>query len=245
MSVRAEVPAILRVPRAEFIEERWDYRAGEHVTILAPTGNGKTTLAYQLLNATATEQLPAVSLVMKPKDATAVQFTKAAGFRRVAQWPPVPSPWHPQKSRGYTLWPRHQMRDHEATLDHQAHVFHEALVDSYARGRRILFGDELYSLDNELGLRSDLVCIWTKGRSMACGLWGASQKPSHVPLWAYSQATHLFLSWDPDIRAQQRYGEIGGMDTDLIRAGLAQLDEFEWVYIHRAGRRSSICIVEA
>lgn len=238
-----DVPAILRVSRDEFISDRWDYQTGEHVTCLAPTGNGKTTLMYQLLDATATEERPAVSLVMKPRDATAVAFTRDAGFRRIASWPPVPSPWHPGKQRGYTLWPRHQLRNHPATLDHQEQVFGAALTDCYARGGRIVFADELYSLDNELGLRDELVCIWTKGRSMGCGLWGASQKPSHVPLWAYSQATHMFLSWDPDVRAQQRYGEIGGMDPDLIRSGVEQLDEYEWLYVHRAGRRSSICIV--
>jgi len=180
---RAGVLPILRVPREEFIAERWAYEPGEHVTVLAPTGNGKTTLMYQLLDATATERVPAVSLVMKPRDSTAVQFTKRAGFRRVAAWPPPPSPWHPRRQRGYTLWPRHRLRDPLATLDHQEAVFREALLDSYARGRRIVFADELYSLDNELGLRDELVCIWTKGRSMECGLWGASQKPSHVPLW--------------------------------------------------------------
>jgi hypothetical protein len=240
-----DVPPILRVPREDFIRDRWHYQTGEHVTTLAPTGNGKTTLMYQLLHATATPEVPAVSLVMKPRDSTAVAFTKAAGFRRVRTWPPPPSLWQPRKPAGYTLWPRHQLRNHGATLDHQEQVFGEALTDCYARGRRIVFGDELYSLDNELGLRDELVCIWTKGRSMQCGLWGASQKPSHVPLWAYSQATHVFLSWDPDIRAQQRYGEIGGMDPDLIRAGLDQLDEYEWVYVHRAGRKSTICIVGA
>lgn len=240
-----DVPAILRVSRDDFVNDRFHYETGEHVTCLAPTGNGKTTLMYQLLHATATEDVPAVSLVMKPRDATAVQFGRQAGFRRVATWPAPPSPWHPGRQRGYTLWPRHQLRNHAATLDHQERVFGDALTDCYARGKRIVFADELYSLDNELGLRDELVCIWTKGRSMGCGLWGASQKPSHVPLWAYSQATHMFLSWDPDVRAQQRYGEIGGMDPDLIRSGVEQLDEYEWVYIHRAGRRSSICIVGA
>lgn len=243
MATTRDVPAILRVDRGEFIDERWHYQTGEHVTCLAPTGNGKTTLMYQLLHATATEEVPAVSLVMKPRDSTAVKFTKESGFRRVSSWPPPPSPWHPGKPRGYTLWPRHQLRDHAATLDHQEAVFGAALTDCYARGKRIVFADELYSLDNELGLRDPLVCIWTKGRSMGCGLWGASQKPSHVPLWAYSQAVHMFLSWDPDVRAQQRYGEIGGMDPDLIRSGVEQLDEYEWLYIHRAGRRSSLCIV--
>ena len=50
-----EVPQILRVPREEFVTQRWHYEPGEHVTLLAPTGNGKTTLAYELLNVTASD----------------------------------------------------------------------------------------------------------------------------------------------------------------------------------------------
>lgn len=241
---RTEVPGILRVPREEFVTQRWHYEPGEHVTLLAPTGNGKTTLAYELLNVTASEEVPAVSLVMKPKDETVSAFSRANGFQHVRSWPPPRRPWR-DPPRGYTLWPRHDLRNNAWTLDHQEQVLGYALTDCYARGNKIVFADELYSLDNELGLRDELVCIWTKGRSMRTGLWGASQKPSHVPLWAYSQATHMFLSWDPDVRAQQRYGEIGGMDPDLIRSGVEQLDEYEWVYVHRQGRRSSICIVSA
>lgn len=236
---------IVRYDRAHFIAERFHYEAGEHLTCMAPTGNGKTTLLYQLADSVAHEKLPVVALVMKPKDETVKEFSKAAGFKTVRHWPPPRNPWGGRQQRGYTVWPRHNLRDHRATLDHQERVLGTTLVECYATGNKIVFADELYSLDNELGLRDELVCIWTKGRSMGTGLWGASQKPSHVPLWAYSQATHMFLSWDPDVRAQQRYGEIGGMDPDLIRSGVEQLDEYEWLYIHRAGRQSSICIVSS
>jgi hypothetical protein len=236
---------IVRYDRQHFIAERFHYLPGEHLTCMAPTGNGKTTLLYQLLDATASERLPAVALVMKPKDDTVKSFSNRAGFRTVRTWPPPRVPWQSRKARGYTVWPRHDLRNHRWTLDHQERVLGYTLVDCYATGNKIIFADELYSLDNELGLRDELVCIWTKGRSMGAGLWGASQKPSHVPLWAYSQATHMFLSWDPDVRAQVRYGEIGGMDPDLIRSGVEQLDEFEWLYIHRKGRQSSICIVSS
>lgn len=241
----AAPPEIVRFGREEFLADRWHYRAGEHVTFIAPTGAGKTTLMYQLLEVTAHEDLPAVVLVMKPRDTTARDFTKRNGYRRVTTWPPAPSIWQPGKRAGYTLWPRHQMYDPRSTREHQARVFGYAMLDCYAKGSKIIAADELYSLDNELDLGEELVCVWTKGRSMDCGLWGATQKPSHVPLWAYSQATHLFLSYDPDKRARDRFREIGGMDPKLVEAGVDRLDEFEWVYVHRKGRSSTICLIAA
>lgn len=241
----ATLPAILRVPRVEFLTRRWQYRPGEHVTFIAPTGNGKTTLANELLSVTASPELPALQLVMKPKDETAQEWGKALEFRRVSTWPPPPSVWRPRKPPGYLVWPKHQMYDPRATQARHAHIMGYAILDSYAKGNRILFADELYSLDAELGLGTELVTVWTKGRSMGTGLWGATQKPTHVPLWAYSQARHMFLSYDPDKRARDRYKEIAGMDPALIESGVSQLNEFEWVYVRLAGRQSTICIVGA
>lgn len=234
---------LARFPRDEFIATRWAYKRGEHTTFIAPTGNGKTTLALQLVDKTATEQTPALVLAMKPKDETVDKFRQESRFRVVRHWPPVFSKWSPVKPRGWILQPTHLYN--EADDERHAQIFHRALWDSYKRGKRIVFADELYSLDAELGLGHPLVTIWTKGRSMGTGLWGATQKPTHVPLWAYNQATHLFLSYDPDKRARDRFREIAGVDPALIAKGVDELDEYEWVYVKRAGRRSTVCIVES
>lgn len=239
---RGKTLPIQRFERTEFLTERWRYETGEHVTFIAPTGNGKTTLAGQLLEVTATEERPAVVFVIKPKDDTAVKLTKRNGYKRLSTWPPVKSPWKPQPP-GYTLWPRHNLYDPRQTRERHAEIFGYALLDCNAKGSRIIFADELYTLDKRMHLEEELVSVWTTGRSMGCGLWGATQRPTHVPLWAYSQASHMFLSYDPDKRARDRYGEIGGMDPDLIEAGCESLDEYEWLYVNLKGRQSTICVV--
>lgn len=230
-------------PREEFIRSRFRYRPGEHVTFLGPTGAGKTTLAMQLLDAVARPELPAVNLVMKPRDETARKFTKTAGFKTVRGWPAVKVPFV-QKPRGYTVWPKHAF-DPDIDDPRHSELFRRVILDSYKRGDRILFGDELYSLANELGLARPLVTVWTKGRSMDCGLWGASQRPTHIPLWAYSQAHHLFLHHDPDERARDRYKEIGGVNPDLVKEILARLPKFHWLYLRRDdGAGARLCVVE-
>lgn len=231
---------IARFTRDDFLANGWDYQPGEHVTILGPTGSGKTYLGYQLLDVSATERLPAIVLVMKPRDSTVTKWSKDVKFRRIRTWPPVPSPWRPRKERGYVLWPRFTY-DPERDDAEQHRQFRRCLLDSYKRGSRIVFGDEAYSLAEELDLDHELITIWTKGRSMDCGLWVASQRPTHIPLWAYSQAEHLFIHRDPDLRARKRYDEIGGVDPKLVESTTMGLDRHEFLYIRR--RDGAMCVV--
>lgn len=234
---------VMELPRDTFISRYWQYRAGEHVTFLGPTGKGKTTLAYQLLDATATEKLPAVTLVMKPRDTTVAKWDRRLKSRVVRNWPPSRlRPWQ-DEPRSYTVWPPHTFRDIHADNERMRETFFRAITDCYRSGRRIIFADELYGLCREIGLETEIVAIYTRGRSMECGLWGASQRPSHIPLWAYSQAAHLFIHRDPDRRARDRYAEIGGIDPDLVKKITVSLPPYHYLYINQHG--PYMCVIRA
>lgn len=232
---------IVRVTRDEFLQDCWDYEPWQHVTILGPSQCGKTTLGYQLLDITATPQTPAIIFVMKPRDRTVTKWMKALDFRRTRTWPPTPSVFKARKPRGYVLWPRFVF-DPERDNPELRRQFRRCILDSYQKGHRILFADETYSLSDELDLDEELVTVWTKGSSMDCSMWAASQRPSHIPLWAYSMATHLFIARDPDRRARQRYGEISGVDPKLVDMTVMQLARHEFLYIRQYD--GSMCIVE-
>lgn len=237
---RPSSPPLRSFARDEFLTRRWLYRPGEHVSVLGPTGAGKTFLSYQLLQWSCSPDLPAVVLAMKPRDSTVDRWTKEIGLRTVRDWPPPPNLWRGRPS-GWTLWPKHTFDPDKDDPAHQR-IFWRALLDSYKRGRRIVFGDEAYSLSNELKLGRALTTLWTKGRSMDCGLWAATQRPAYVPKWMYSQAQHLFLARDPDIDAQRRYREISGVNPDWIKDALAELPQYHWLYIRQADRK--LCVVE-
>jgi len=243
MALRQAQPQlnIQSFPRDAFIEDYWDYSAGEHVTFLGPTQSGKTTLAYQLLGESATEKLPAIVLVMKPKDPVVTDWTKRYKWKKVETWPPVDVPYVSPKRSGYVLWPKHSF-DPDKDNPKLHREFRKAMLYCYEKGDRILFADELYGVDHELKLRDEVITIYSRGAAMGCGLWAATQKPSHIPLWAYSQAEHLFLANDPDKRARERYGEIGGIDPKFVEAQTLRLPKYHWLYIRRTGPVA--CIVE-
>lgn len=234
-----------RFGHREFLDEVFDYKPGEHVTILAPSGGGKTHVSYELLEVTARPDLQAIVFVMKPRDETVDKFTKRTGFRVVRQWPPpVRNRVFASKPPGWALWPKTSF-DPDVDESRQFAIFKKAIQDSYRKGNRILFADETYSLENELphgGLTKWLRTVHTKGRSMKCGIWSASQRAAYINRWAY-QAHHLFLGHDPDDDAQKRLSEIGAaVDKALVREVVAELRQYEWLYIHRDSR--TMCIVE-
>ncbi len=234
-----------RIPRGEFVAHYWRYQPGEHVTFLAPTGWGKTWFANDLLLHTCSSDLPAVVYATKPRDATMQRLIRA-GFVKVTDWPvPVTSPARFKRPPGWVLWPKHNIDDvHADDLRHHR-VFQRGLLHPYKMGARknskpsILVADEIYAL-SDLWLEREMRTVWTRGRSANCGLWGGSQRPANIPLDAYSQAAHLFLGNDPDKRSRDRFKEIGGVEPDLIVAGVSALRKHEWLYVRRDGPKLAI-----
>lgn len=238
-----EMPKVDSMSREEFFQEGWKYEPGEHVSFIGRNGSGKTELAFELMERTATEEMPALVLVMKPRDKTVRRWQKRLEWRIVRSWPPLPSVWKPGKQRGYIIWPLHT-RDWEGDRVRHRAIFQSVLRDSYhSKQHRIVFADEVVSLDHEVKLGPDMVHLWTKGRSMECGLWGATQRPAFVAGEMYSAPQHIFLAYDPDKRTTDRYAEIGGVDPDLIKHVLKQLPRWHWLYIRRTDY--TMCVVRA
>ncbi|HEY1699185.1 MAG TPA: hypothetical protein VGG75_05640 [Trebonia sp.] len=250
---------LARFDRPTFLERRWSYQPGQHVTAIQPTGGGKTYWLSQLLQASG---MPGVMLVMKPKDPEPARWTRILGYREVAHWPPPPRwPWQ-DKPAGYTLWPRQSLTDLDADEDLLQREFGKALTHVYSHGNGIAFADEVGGLC-ELRLQKQLKALWMRGRAMHAGLWCATQKPSGdqggpaVPTYLYSAASHLFLGYDPTKANRQRFSEIGGVDPAAVTDAVRQLRLIpvtangitnyvsEQLHIMKGGRKGAyMCIVE-
>jgi energy-coupling factor transporter ATP-binding protein EcfA2 len=195
---------------------------GEHVSYIGPTGSGKTTLALAILPI----RQHVLALATKPKDRTMDRL------HRDERWPIVRE-WPPKRIRGNAdrliLWPPFSRPDDVVA---QQVVMHRALVDAFTQGGWTIFADELFYLCRYLGLQRTLEMIWTQGRSVGITLVGGTQRPAHVPLLAYDQATHLFFWRDNDETNLRRIGGLGGLNSAAIRRTVASLPKHHALYLN-------------
>lgn len=60
-------------------------------------------------------------------------------------------------------------------------------------GNVILYIDEMYAVFPGGARATDpLVMTWTRGRTAGVGTWGASQRPTWLPIFAMSESQHFF-----------------------------------------------------
>lgn len=206
---------MLRLSRADFVENYFDYRDGEHLNIIGPTGTGKTHLISQLLGSVKADYpgLETTWLVPKPDDPPMYDIAKRLDFRITDSWP-ASRKFFESKSNRHLLWPKHIIDDDDANTRHLKSVFGKCFDDHYVRHGNILVADDTYLLGCIYDLNAKLDRHWIAGRSGGSGLWSALQKASgtkgkSVSSFAYDAPTHMFFGRDNDDRNLERIGELG------------------------------------
>jgi hypothetical protein len=203
-----QVAGLPFVPWAEFAR-RFVWYQGEHVTLVGPTGAGKTTLALELLKRRRWRAI----LATKPKDDT-LRGLEADGYTILREWPP------PAFAERVVLWPAIDRREFKLR---QRAVFRRALDSIYEAGAWAIYADELTYMIQTLRLGPAFVDLWQQGRSLGVSLVASMQRPAWVPLAAYSQASHLFFWRANDERDLRTIGGIGFADSRRIREIVAAL----------------------
>lgn len=226
---------MLRLTRQEFFDDFFDYRAGEHLSLISPTGKGKTHLAYQCLDS-AMRQNPSLrvaSLMPKSSDDAASAWAKSLGLKETRDWPPRKR-WWEDKPRGYIVWPEHDPNlDAAADREQVGNILRKAMHQQYWAGDSITFADDIHVIAVLMGLNAEAEQFWTAGRSSGAGLWSANQKPSgtlnsgSVSSFSYNAPTHLFLGKDSDERNIKRFGEIGGVDPREVEGVVRNLKLYQ------------------
>lgn len=214
-----------RVSWSDFMAEL-DWRQGEHVSLVGPTGQGKTTLGLALLPRRDYTMI----LATKPKDSTLDGLTRRRARPRYKTIRDIDA--RPVDASRLLLWPKFSG---SADMAVQAEVMHRALDTVFAEGAWCLFVDELFYLCEMLGLTTMLRLIWQQGRSLGVSLVGATQRPAWVPLELYSQATHVFLWRHNDPRDLDRLGGIaaaGDVNPRTIREMVAHLGKNQFLYVN-------------
>lgn len=220
-----ETPTIAHLEWSEFrsyLERNW--RPGEHVSTIGPTGAGKTTLNEAILAL----RKYVVILATKPADESLDRMLDKNGgdFHRIDSWPPSLPPRLMPK---VIVWPKWKT---SADTRNQQAVMGEALDGLFAERNWTFYVDELFYLCEMLHLRTMLRLHWTQGRSLGLSLVGSTQRPAWVPLEMYSQATHVMFFRQTDKRDLDRIQGLVDLDPATIRQIIRRLPKYVFLYIN-------------
>jgi len=197
------------------------HEQGEHVAIIGPTGQGKTTLAYDLLDGMATRAgASVVCLVNKARDAATVDL----GWPVIERWPPD---YQTRVGRRVVLWPRYRgVRRPRAN----AGRFLDALDAFIAEGSWTVYVDEVPYFTEQLGLRRQLDEYWHTARSSHVTVVGSSQEVSWIPAPFKTQQSWLFCFRPRTQEVVKSVAEVCG-DRDRFRPILGSLGHHEFLLV--------------
>jgi len=209
-----------RVPWDIFIRDKFRWNQGEHVALIGPTGQGKTTLLTNLLPL----HPYVVVFATKPRDESMDRLIRT-GYLPIKRWQMLDARDYPRR----VLWPDAAQLD---SVMQQKQVFHEAFLRIYREGGWTVAIDELWYVNNVLKLEMDVKLYLLQARALGISLLAATQRPAWVPLEIYDQSTHLFFWRDNDETNLRRLSGISFRSADLIRSIVSDLERFQVLYIN-------------
>jgi len=210
-----------RIPWDQFVSEVYRWLPGEHVALIGPTGQGKTTMLMNLLPLHPF----VVVFATKPRDETMDALIASDGYVRLDEWRSLDPEQYPKR----VVWPDASQLD---SVKEQRIVFHDAFGRVYREGHWTLAVDETWYIANTLKLGGDLKLILMQARSMKICLVVASQRPAMIPLEIYDQSTHLFFWRDNDETNLRRLSGISWRSANLVRSIIANLEEHQVLYVN-------------
>jgi hypothetical protein len=201
-----------------WIKEVW--LPGQHMALIGPTGEGKTTYAGGVLQA----RKYVLSLDAKGNDST----LSATGFRRVVEWPPPKDVLQDlAEGRPARLIVGFELRT-VADFDRLKRLLSKVLDSSYAEQGWTIHCDELQLLADRkmMNLGPKVEKHLVSARDKKISIVTSYQAPSWVP-WAASRQARWIVIWpNRDTNMIAKLAEATGRPKDLLLEAVQNLPQF-------------------
>lgn len=202
-----------------------EWQQGEHVTLIAPTGRGKTELTVELLR----YRTWAIFLGTKRRDSTQDRLRRM-GWRTIA----TSEELNPEIASKFILRPPFPKGASAGAIrSHHRDVFRSGLMRAYHQTGWCVAIDEGRYIADFLGLKDEMSLLWLQGRSQDNTVICATQRPRWIPLEAYDQASHLFLWSSPDHEDMRRLSDfIPGVNSRDIYRIMRRMRKHDVLYVN-------------
>lgn len=195
-----------------YMKRNW--RLGEHIGIIAPTGGGKSYITKDLVPL----HKRSVIIATKAKDKTLDAFP----FVRRTTWPPEYNEYQ------ILLWKKPKEL---GMFGEQQLLVYNTMNDIYKHGGWTVYFDDLYYIANTLGLKRAVQMFYTQVRSQNVSIVANMQRPRLVVLEAVSQATYLIILRVRDKLDVERIAEGMGIDRKELLAANEALAQYEFLLL--------------
>lgn len=226
-------PQIVGKAWGTFLDDfKKEWKPGQHVAMIGPTGQGKTTVLVSLL-----KECRKFVLSFDPKGGD--DTLAKTRFPRLAQWPP-PSKDYDKMARGepvkYLIGPKTNRRRERVGL---IAAQERALEGAWDDGGWTVAIDELQIAADKMGQADSIDELLIAARTRKVSVVSLFQRPAEVPRAAYQMASWIFLGLTLDTDTINRLAEIVGRPRYEIRGavnGLAKVD-YSWLVVPNNPRR--------
>jgi hypothetical protein len=220
------VPEFVRWPEFyAFLDDHW--AAGEHLSVVAMTGSGKTTFVREVIGIRGYVVIIANKQMDDSLYPPMHPTLKAQGFIATDQFNPRDLD-HPKVVFYCPL----TSNTPEAEV-HQREQMRKALRDLYVIPGWTVVIDEVAYLSKDLKLDRELNALWREGRSKGTTVIAGTQRPVNVPRNMWEMATHLALfrmSGKEDRDTATGYlGDYQGVANETVRL----LPKYELLYVDK------------
>jgi energy-coupling factor transporter ATP-binding protein EcfA2 len=206
-----------------------EWEQGEHIAVMGPTGTGKTTLAFTLLDGMADAGYSVLVLANKPKDATLSKMA-AGRWDKIRAWPPRYEHRHPNGHGAggarIIVWPNY---GRASTARANRPTFVKAMDEALHEGGWIVYIDETRYFIEQLGMRQVIDEYWNAARSSDVTMMSGAQGPSWINRTMITQETWLFAFRPSHEEEAKDIAKIAGVRT--FSDELMQLNEARHEFI--------------